>query len=120
GQTMGCTRCHDHKFDPIAQKEFYGVFAYFNNVPENGRALKYGNSPPVLQSPTRQQQAELAALDARLAAAEKRFDGMQKDLPAAQASWEKSLSSATQWTLERNLVAHFSLDGGAGQFDGKR
>ena len=46
GLTLGCARCHDHKFDPITQQEFYQLFAFFNNVPENGRAVKYGNSPP--------------------------------------------------------------------------
>src|SRR5262249_23650048 len=68
--TLGCCRCHDHKFDPVSQKEFYQLFAYFNNVPEQGRAIKYGNSPPYIASPTREQQARLAALDARLAKAE--------------------------------------------------
>ena len=53
GLTMGCARCHDHKFDPITQKEFYRLFAYFNNVPERGKAIKYGNSPPMIQAPTR-------------------------------------------------------------------
>src|SRR5262249_31135168 len=38
GLTMGCARCHDHKYDPISQKEFYQVFGYFNNVPERGKA----------------------------------------------------------------------------------
>ena len=37
GLTLGCARCHDHKFDPITQKEFYQLFAFFNNVPENGK-----------------------------------------------------------------------------------
>src|SRR5215813_13705350 len=40
GLTLGCCRCHDHKFDPFSQKEFYQLFAYFNNVPEKGRAVK--------------------------------------------------------------------------------
>jgi uncharacterized protein DUF1549/cytochrome c len=63
GLTMGCARCHDHKFDPVTQREFYGAFAYFNNVPERGKAVKAGNSPPVVKSPTPHEQLELADLD---------------------------------------------------------
>ncbi len=55
GLTLGCARCHDHKFDPFKQKEFYSLYAFFNSVPENGRAVKFGNSPPFVQAPTRLQ-----------------------------------------------------------------
>ena len=64
GLTLGCARCHSHKFDPITQEEFYRFFAFFNNVPENGRAIKFGNSPPMIKAPTRAQQQELDALQA--------------------------------------------------------
>ena len=56
GLTVGCARCHDHKYDPIAQKEFYQLYAYFDNIPERGNAQKYGNSPPFIKAPTSGQQ----------------------------------------------------------------
>ena len=40
GLTVGCARCHDHKFDPITQKDFYSLFAFYNNVPERGLRLE--------------------------------------------------------------------------------
>ena len=70
GLTMGCARCHDHKYDPLTQREFYQMFAFFNNVPENGHAVKIGNSPPVIAAPTDAEQRELAYLETQLAAAE--------------------------------------------------
>jgi hypothetical protein len=73
GLTMGCARCHDHKYDPITQKEFYRMFAYFNNVPERGRAFKYGNSPPVVKAPTQEQQEKLRLLDRVLAETDEQF-----------------------------------------------
>jgi hypothetical protein len=77
GLTLGCARCHDHKYDPIQQKDFYRIFAYFNNIPERGRANKYGNSPPVIQAPTPGQQAQLQQLDRELAAAEKQWAALR-------------------------------------------
>src|SRR5204863_8858276 len=63
GVTMGCARCHDHKYDPFTQKEFYQLFAYFNNIPEQGKVRKYGNSPPVVAAPKRDEQSQLKALE---------------------------------------------------------
>jgi hypothetical protein len=38
GLTLGCVQCHDHKFDPITQKDYYGLFAFFNSIDETGAA----------------------------------------------------------------------------------
>jgi len=59
GLTLGCARCHEHKYDPITQKEFYQVMAFFNNIPERGRVIKYGNSFPLLKVPTQSMQSEM-------------------------------------------------------------
>lgn len=121
GVTLGCARCHDHKYDPVTQKEFYRVFALFNNVPENGKAFKYGNSPPIIKAPTRQQQAELEELDRKLSAAELHLARLNPEVEASQASWEKSLKGTPpiHWAPSRGLAAYFALDGtAAGQGSG--
>ncbi|MGC8639163.1 MAG: PSD1 and planctomycete cytochrome C domain-containing protein [Isosphaeraceae bacterium] len=67
GLTIGCSRCHDHKYDPIRMKDYYQLFAFFNNI--DGPALD-GNSArwaPVVQVPSAQQKAALAAADQKLA-----------------------------------------------------
>ncbi len=51
GLTMTCSRCHDHKYDPITQRDFYSLFAFFNNVAEAGLGPNNGNSPPFISVP---------------------------------------------------------------------
>ena len=113
GLTMACARCHDHKYDPITQKEYYQLFAYFNNVPERGHANKYGNSPPVIQTPTSRQQLELRELDRILGEAEKEWKNLQPQLVAAEQSWEKNFdrSRMIDWSIADGLEAYFPLDG---------
>ena len=62
GLTMGCARCHDHKYDPISQKDFYRLFAYFNRIPdEQGFVWNYGNEHPYVKAPLPEQQRKLRA-----------------------------------------------------------
>lgn len=51
GLTLGCARCHDHKYDPVSQRGYYKLFAYFNNVAEWGLGPNNGNSPPFIKVP---------------------------------------------------------------------
>ena len=112
GLTMGCARCHDHKYDPITQKEFYQTYAFFNNVPESGKAFKYGNSPPFILSPTPPQQKQLQAIDQKLAAAKIHFDRLKPELATAQAVWERTLrpTQLIHTAPTDRLVVHFPLD----------
>jgi hypothetical protein len=100
GLTLGCARCHNHKYDPFTQKEFYQVFAYFNNVPEVGRAMKYGNSPPLVLAPTDEQQRAHEELSGRIRALENRLRERSGTTDAEQKSWEQSLSpgSPIHWS----------------------
>jgi hypothetical protein len=80
GLTMGCARCHSHKYDPISQKEFYRFFAFFNSVAEEGRG--HGNAAPVLTMPSAEQERQITDLDRRIHA----LQGDLQRLPAGTAS----------------------------------
>ncbi len=119
GLTMGCARCHDHKYDPLTQREFYSMFAFFNNVPEKGKAIKIGNSPPVLTAPTDAQAKVLTKLEEELSAANSRLLKLEPRIVAAQSQWEKTAPSAP-WTITRDLQMRRELPGDDASFDGKR
>ncbi len=110
GLTVGCARCHNHKFDPISQKEYYQLFAYFNSIPEDGRAFDWGNSAPWIQAPTKQQQRELGKLknDLRIAGINLRY---QKSLARNQRRrWERSLTGDPQWFPGDSLLAYVPFE----------
>ncbi len=115
GLTVMCARCHNHKYDPITQTDFYQLFAFFNNIPEKGRAVKYGNSPPYLASPTRDQQRELVRWDQRVAAAEAAWAAVEPQVVSTQSSWEQTQvpDLAAADAVRRGLILHFPLDGNA-------
>jgi hypothetical protein len=112
GLTLGCARCHAHKFDPITQEEYYKLFSFFNNIPENGRAIKFGNSPPFMKTPTRAQQEELDALRERAAALEDQARVHEPQIAAAQADWEESVRARPpfDWLNRDGLAFHDGLD----------
>ncbi len=73
GLTVACSQCHDHKYDPLTQREFYQFYAFFHNVPENGLDGKKGNAEPLLKLPTDDQQKQLAELADNIAKVDARL-----------------------------------------------
>ena len=68
GLTVACARCHDHRYDPISQVDYYRFFGFFDQVDEKGVYSEMrGNVPPLLRVPSPEQEARLAALDAQVA-----------------------------------------------------
>jgi len=99
GLSVGCARCHDHKYDPLSQREFYGLFALFNNVPESGTIMgsqnrSGGNSDPLHLLPSPEQERELARLEQVVADAEGAVKATAGDLAALADAWEDTLRPA--------------------------
>ena len=114
GLTVGCARCHDHKYDPISQEEYYRFFAFFNNVPERGFVYNYGNEDPVIKAPTPSQAARLEELDAEVRKTRLHLEELDGERRKAQRAWETELAKTGRvrdWTLDRGLLVHFPLDG---------
>ena len=113
GLTLGCARCHDHKFDPLSQKEYYQFFAYFNNVQEKGMVWNFGNEDPLLHAPTTEQAERLAALAQELDEARERWDALAPQIAHEQSAWESLLAQSpdVNWSPARGLRAHISFDG---------
>jgi len=92
GLTMGCARCHDHKFDPLTRADFYSFFAFFNNVPEKGNS----GFAPTLKAPTPSQQAELDEIASSTTSIEKALVPFAEQIAEQQAAWESQAVARVQ------------------------
>jgi len=92
GTTMLCAQCHDHKFDPISQRDFYELYGFFNNIAESASDGNAPSPPPVLPVPSGEQRAQLDELEAAIAAGEAELEAPLPEVDAAQALWE------AEWT----------------------
>ena len=112
GLTIGCARCHDHKYDPVPQRDFYRLYAFFNNVPENGLGGSSGNAPPLVVAPTRLQRIELDQIASRIGQLEQLLADRAAKSAKNQAAWEASaLAQAGELKgMPQDAVLHLTLD----------
>src|SRR5579871_6361374 len=94
GLTMRCGQCHDHKYDPISQKEYYQFFAFFHNVPENGLDGQQGNAVPYIKVPTPEQQAKQDAFAKQVATLEQSVKARAAGAQPALAAWIKETQAS--------------------------
>lgn len=106
--SLQCARCHDHKYDPLTQKEYYQFAAFFNNVPD--KVVSYNKArmaEPLLKLPSPEQQAELDRITARLAGIEteiaERHEKSGADITALQA--EKTRLTEQRTKLDAEIPA---------------
>ena len=112
GLTMECTRCHDHKYDPITAKEYYQLSSYFANIDEAGLYSFFTRSvpPPTLNLTTPEQDKQLTEADKEIAGAEKKLAAVIDGSDAAFKSWLQDPGVF----LSFGLLSHTSFDGREG------
>ncbi len=100
GLTLGCAECHDHKFDPFSQKEFYRFAAFWADVKE--KAVGRQDQTPL---PTPEQAARLKQFDEQMAPLRNTLDTQTPELDAAQAKWETEALAGGGKGLPKEVVA---------------
>ena len=103
GLTVGCAQCHEHKYDPVSQREYYQLYAFLNNADE-----------PKLDVPTPEQIAQglpqkRDAIRGQIAELEKQFESQQKEFDEAISAWEKGLSDDDKKKLPPEVLNAVTL-----------
>ena len=113
GLTLGCARCHDHKYDPVSQQEFYQFYAFFNNIDELGAEYQLGADgevgrarahEPMLEFGTAEQLARREAIRTQIAVLEKELEEYEKPLLARLAECCETLTDEEQSKLKPEFL----------------
>ncbi len=117
GLTMGCARCHDHKYDPLRQKEFYEFFAFFNTIPDRGLDGAAGNAKPIVRMPTREQKSRMDEIAEIIEAIDKKIGNETVD--AWVDEWKKTALPEVPTANTEGLAGHYELNKGLDDSSGR-
>jgi len=107
GLTLECARCHDHKYDPISQKEYYQFSAFFNNVDELGMIANDGNTAPTMPLMEEETAEKVAYLQKLIAEQEEKEQAYREE--ALQKQSGKKVQPESGF-MEKKLIGHYPLD----------
>ena len=117
GVTLGCAVCHDHKFDPITQKEYYQLFAFFNNLDGPSMDGNVEDPAPVVRVPSKEQTASLNALREKIGATRSQRDERMQTTDPAFADWlsdrlkqKTSGKNDPEFEVEDGLIIRCNFD----------
>ncbi len=99
GVTMNCAQCHDHKYDPFSQREYYQLYAFFNSLDESASDENIPNPRPFLRVPSAEDEQRLAALRSELEGLDAALAAPNPELDAREAAWSELRGSelAARW-----------------------
>ncbi len=112
GLTLECSVCHDHKYDPVKQRDFYQLFAFFNNIDGDPETPGRDQQPPILELPTDEQVAGLKELDSQIAAVQQNEEE-RKQLKAARDDLQRNIPIALVMKERADVRPAYILKRGA-------
>ena len=117
GLSMECAQCHNHKYDPITQQEYYQFFAYFNQAADPGSQTRKGNQSPVVDIIDGARVAQADALQKELDAVQPLLDARSTAVEPDFQKWltESSAKTGSQPLIPGDMVAYVPLDEGKGR-----
>ncbi len=116
GLSMECAQCHDHKYDPISQKDYYSFFAYFNQSADPGMQTRRGNQTPLVEVPDENLIAEVPRVEQELSKARDSLAATEERAEPAFQKWLVQAAAAQTQTVAEpaGLVSHLPLDESTG------
>ena len=103
--TMECTKCHDHKYDPITARDYFSLFAFFNSIDENGMYDRTEKVPsPTMLLPTDEQQVALDSAKERLLAAKQNYETVRNS-EGVKTGFSEWSAVAQEFPVTDNLVS---------------
>ncbi len=114
GLTVECARCHDHKYDPISQKDYYSLFAFFNQNKESGEVPYNGEASPTVMLTTPEVEAKLKGIREKIKPLEQQLQPTHSEYKKGFETWLATVAKNPEAisTLQKNLLVHVPFEGG--------
>ena len=113
GLTVECARCHNHKYDPISQKEYYSLMSFFNSIPERGQISYFDEAPmPKMKMISAELEAHIATTKEEIKLLEQHQDSLEDHEVAAFQDWLNEMPSQEEIAenLNLGLLADYDLN----------